>query len=87
MAQAQLVTHFNSKWSTSISKSAMSAILKSSIKWLAIDNITGSKLTDRCCANKELEEVLYLWFITNGPAGKGGDISGNVIREMYMIIA
>ena len=23
-----------------------------------------------------------MWFITNGPAGKGGDIPGDVIREM-----
>ena len=89
MAQAHLVTYFNTKWSTTISKSAMSAILKSSSKWLAIDNITASKLTDRCCtnSNKQLEEVLYLWFITNGPAGKGGDISGDVIREMAIELA
>ena len=23
-----------------------------------------------------------MWFITNGPVGKGGDIHGDVIREM-----
>ena len=26
--------------------------------------------------------MLYLWFITNGPAGKDGDIPGDVISEM-----
>ena len=26
--------------------------------------------------------MLYLWFITNGPARKGGDIAGDFIREM-----
>ena len=70
MAQAHLVSHFNSKWSITISKSAMSTSLKSSSKWLAIDDLSASKLTARDCVNKQLEEVLYLWFITNGPAGK-----------------
>ena len=87
MSQANLLSHFNTKWGTSISKSAMSTILKESRKWLATDECTGSKLSDRGCANQQLEEVLYLWFITNGPAGKGGDIPGDVIREMAVELA
>ena len=87
LAQAQLVSHFNSVWGTSISKSAMSNILKSSSKWLATDDTNASKLSEKGCVNKQLEEVLYLWFITNGPAGKGGDISGEIIREMASDLA
>ena len=30
---------------------------------------------------------MYLWFITNGPAGKGGDITGDVMREMAAVLA
>ena len=30
---------------------------------------------------------MYLWFITNGPAGKGADIPGDVIREMAAELA
>ena len=87
LAQAQLVSHFNSVWGTLISKSAMSNILKSSSKWLATDDTNASKLSEKGCVNKQLEEVLYLWFITNGPSGKGGDISGEVIREMAYDLA
>ena len=31
--------------------------------------------------------MIYLWFITNGPAGNGGDIPGDVIREMAVEFA
>ena len=44
-------------------------------------------MSNRVCANKQLEDVLYLWFIINGPAGKGGDISGDVLREMAAVLA
>ena len=53
----------------------MSSILKTTY-W-----DTADKLSEYGCANKQLEEVLYLWFITNGPASKGGDIPGDVISE------
>ena len=82
ISQADLLSHFNSKWGTSISKSTMSNVIRERSKWLATDMHTGSRLTERPCANKQLEEVLYLWFITNGPAGKGGDILGEEFREM-----
>ena len=51
------------------------------------DEHTASKLSERDCANKQLEEVLYLWFITNGPVGKGGDMPGDVIRKMTAELA
>ena len=75
------MSHFNTKWGISISKSAMSNILKESSKWISTEQRTASKLSDRGCANQLLEEVLYLWFITNGLVGKGGDIHGD-IRDM-----
>ena len=87
ISQADLLSHFNSKWGTSISKSTMSNVIRERSKWLATDMHTGSKLTERPCANKQLEEVLYLWFITNGPAGKGGDILGEELREMATELA
>ena len=52
MAQAQMVAHFNSEWGTSISKSAMSFILKASSKWLTTDDHNASKLSEKGCANK-----------------------------------
>ena len=87
MAQADLVSYFNNKWSTAISRSAMSSILKNKSKWLAIDSNTASKMSERRCANKMLEDVLHLWFITNGPSGKGGDINGDIIKEMAADLA
>ena len=70
------------QFNDTIPQSTMSSILKERSKWLATDEHTASKLSERGCANKQLEEVLYLWFITNKPDGKGGDIPGDVIREM-----
>ena len=87
ISQADLLSHFNSKWGTSISKSSMSNIIRERSKWLATDELNASKLTEHACANKQLEEVLYLWFITNGPAGKGGDILGEELREMATELA
>ena len=87
MAQADLVSYFNNKWSTAISRSAMSSILKNKSKWLAVDSNTASKMSERRCANKMLEDVLHLWFITNGPSGKGGDINGDIIKEMAADLA
>ena len=67
--------------------STMFNAIRERSKWLATDMHTGSKLTELPCANKQLEEVLYLWFITNGPAGKGGDILGEELREMATELA
>lgn len=87
ISQADLVSHFNSKWGTCLSISSMSNIIREKSKWLATDEHTATKLTERACANKQLEEVLYLWFITNGPAGRGGDILGDELREMATELA
>ena len=87
MTQACLISHFNSKWGIKISPSLMSSVLKESSKWLATDSSNAARMSNRACANKQLEDVLYLWFITNGPAGKGGDISGDVLRKMAAVLA
>ena len=87
MSQAELISHFNGKWGKSISRSFMSSILKEKAKWLAVDDRTAKQLSDRPCANKKLEEAHYLWIITNGPSGKGGDIGGDDIREQAKELA
>ena len=56
-------------------------------KWFVTDSSNADRMSIRTRANKQLEDVLYLWFITNGPAGKGGDISGDVLREMAAVLA
>ena len=87
MSQLNVMDHFNRKWGSNISKSGISKILSVSSKWLATDERTAHHKTNRDCANRLLEEVLYLWFITNGPAGKGADIPGDVLREMAEVLA
>ena len=87
MSQLNVMDHFNRKWGSNISKSGISKILSESSKWLATDERTAHHKTNRDCANRLLEEVLYLWFITNGPAGKGADIPGDVLREMAEVLA
>jgi len=82
MAKPDLVSYFKNNRFTAISRSAMSSILKNKSNWLAVDSNTASKMSEHRCANKMLEDLLHLWFITNVPSGKSGDINGNIIKEM-----
>ena len=65
----------------------MSSILKNKSKWLAVDSNTASKISERRSTNKMLQDVFHLWFITNGPSGKGGNINGDIIKEMAADLA
>ena len=65
----------------------MSSILKGKDKWLSVDDHNAKQVTGCSCAYKLLEDALYLWVISNGPSGKGGDIGGDAIREMALELA
>ena len=66
MSQAELLSYFNGKWGTQISRSSMSSILKGKDKWLAVDDHNAEQVTGRSCAYKLLEDALYLWIVSNG---------------------